>query len=40
VLDEALHTAVEKGLLGHEFGDAWLVWRQEDRALRATLPAA
>jgi S-adenosylmethionine:tRNA ribosyltransferase-isomerase len=39
-LDSALHTAVENGLLGHEFGDAWLVWRPEARALRATLPAA
>jgi S-adenosylmethionine:tRNA ribosyltransferase-isomerase len=26
VLDGALRTAAREGLLGHEFGDAWLVW--------------
>jgi S-adenosylmethionine:tRNA ribosyltransferase-isomerase len=39
-LDGALHRAVENGLLGHEFGDAWLVWGKEACALRASLPAA
>jgi S-adenosylmethionine:tRNA ribosyltransferase-isomerase len=31
-LDSALHAAEDDGLLGHEFGDAWLVWGSSQRA--------
>ncbi len=44
VLERALAAAEAEGLLGHEFGDAWLVWgerpaRSEDAAASATFAA-
>lgn len=44
VLDAALHSAEREHLLGHEFGDAWLVWGERGcaawrRATSATVAA-
>lgn len=41
-LDDAMDRAAREGLLGHEFGDEWLLWgeRDGDEAATATFPVA
>lgn len=36
VLDEAARASVERGFLGHEFGDVWLIWGEPRDRIRAT----
>jgi S-adenosylmethionine:tRNA ribosyltransferase-isomerase len=36
VLEEATRTSTDRGLLGHEFGDVWLIWGEPRESIGAT----